>query len=142
MNVVLDTNVVVSAFLANKKESGISPPRLVLNLAITGRVTVCVCEEILAEYQEVLLRPQFRMNPSDVALFIQDLRAIALHAVPIPCKEPFTDQDDRVFYEVAKAASAILITGNKKHFPSSDAVLSPSEFLSGYGYGNGASLGH
>jgi hypothetical protein len=39
------------------------------------------------------------------------------------------DEDDRPFYEVAKAANAYLITGNLKHFPQEPFILSPADFL-------------
>jgi hypothetical protein len=34
-----------------------------------------------------------------------------------------------VFYDVAKMNNAILITGNRKHFPEEDFILTAVEFL-------------
>jgi len=53
--VVLDTNVLVSAFL--KSESN---PSLILSLFSEGYLTVCLSEEMLAEYREVLKREKFK----------------------------------------------------------------------------------
>ena len=39
------------------------------------------------------------------------------------------DEDDRVFYDIAKIAGAYLITGNLKHYPSKPFILTPSVFL-------------
>jgi len=42
---------------------------------------------------------------------------------------PFIDEDDRKNYDTAKASGSILVTGNKKHYPDEQIVLSPAEFL-------------
>jgi hypothetical protein len=39
------------------------------------------------------------------------------------------DEDDRVFYDVARTDEVILITGNKKHYPTSPQILSPAEYI-------------
>ena len=40
------------------------------------------------------------------------------------------DEDDRVFYEVTLSKDgAKLVTGNAKHFPKSERVVTPVEFL-------------
>lgn len=41
----------------------------------------------------------------------------------------FMDEADKKFYEVAKFCGAKLITGNTKHFPNDEIVLTVSEFL-------------
>ena len=41
---------------------------------------------------------------------------------------PFTDESDRVFYEVAKFCRAPLVTGNLKHYPQDDCIVTLSEF--------------
>jgi uncharacterized protein len=61
--VVLDTNVVVSAYL----NPGGAPGRVV-QLALAGLVRWRLCEEIVAEYREVLGR--FESRPKSVALFL------------------------------------------------------------------------
>ena len=44
----------------------------------------------------------------------------------------FNDEDDRSYYEVAKLCNAILITGNKRHFPDEPFIMTPAEFLETY----------
>lgn len=46
-----------------------------------------------------------------------------------PIDISFADQSDQNFYEVAKYCGAVLITGNLKHFPDDDKILSVSSFL-------------
>jgi predicted nucleic acid-binding protein len=42
------------------------------------------------------------------------------------------DEKDRIFYDTAKQRNAILITGNIKHFPEEDFIMSPKDFLERY----------
>ena len=46
--------------------------------------------------------------------------------------ETFPDPDDKIFYCIALAAQdvgAALVTGNKRHFPNANFILTPSEFV-------------
>jgi len=43
---------------------------------------------------------------------------------------PMTDESDRKFYDLHKAANAILITGNIKHFPKESTIIKPADFIS------------
>ncbi|MEE9308274.1 MAG: putative toxin-antitoxin system toxin component, PIN family [Spirochaetia bacterium] len=58
MRVVVDTNVLVSSFLTPKGH-----PRAVIDLWKTGQISLCVSEEILEEYLEVLARLGLRGEP-------------------------------------------------------------------------------
>jgi hypothetical protein len=42
------------------------------------------------------------------------------------------DETDRKFYDTAKAAGAMLITGNTKHYPDEPFILTPAAFIRGY----------
>ena len=57
LRLVLDTNVVVSAAL---KPDGLS--RTVLLLALTKPARVYISDAVLAEYQDVLARPELRIR--------------------------------------------------------------------------------
>ncbi len=58
MRVVVDTNVLVSSFLTPKGH-----PRAVIDLWKTGQISLCVSEEILEEYLEVLARLGLHREP-------------------------------------------------------------------------------
>jgi predicted nucleic acid-binding protein len=45
---------------------------------------------------------------------------------------PMKDEDDRKFYDVAKAALAFLITGNIRHFLPEPFIVTPVDFLRRY----------
>ena len=122
--VVLDTNILVSALLTPSGN-----PARILKMFLSGGITLVYCEEILLEYREVLyrFRPEISMDDVDIVL-----AAIMLHGELIevvPSTGTMIDEDDRVFYDVAKTASAFLITGNKKHFPHESFILSPAQFF-------------
>lgn len=120
---VLDTNVVVSSLL---KPGGM--PGLVLDAMMAGTFTPVVCDAILVEYRQVLHRDKFAFPPQLVDGLVDYLAAIAMHTLPIPCAEPFADEGDRVFWQAAVAADAYVVTGNLRHFPDSDRVMSPRAF--------------
>ena len=124
MLVVIDTNILVSALWS---KSG-APARAV-GLVLSGHLTPCYDHRIMLEYRQVLQRPKFRFRPAEVNALLDWFRQIGRSVVPAPVDIPFVDEADRKFYEVAKYCGAILITGNLKHFPKDDAVMSVSDFL-------------
>lgn len=54
---------------------------------------------------------------------------IGFSVVAEPIDDEFIDESDKKFYEVAKSSGAVLITGNLKHYPVDDQVLSVWNFL-------------
>lgn len=114
MRVVLDTNVLVSACW---KPGGLEAQ--VVDLAISGRITLCVSAEILAEYRDVLSRPKLAAVNSRA---LEILAALERAAVTVETATGVTasiDDDDNRFLECAEAAAAdCLITGNLRHYPA------------------------
>ena len=56
--VVIDTNVIVSALIQR------GYPNLIINeLFIENRIQLCVSDELMSEYYEVLARPKFSKFP-------------------------------------------------------------------------------
>lgn len=122
---VIDTNILVSALLS---PSG-SPAR-VFDHVLNGNVVMCYDSRMIAEYQEVLLRPIFGFDKKLVRQVIDFIVYSGISVVPVPILDAFDDEDDKMFYEVAKTAKAYLVTGNAKHFPKEPMVIAPQEFLS------------
>lgn len=113
--VVLDTNVVVSAHL---NPNGFE--RLVLRLALASRLQLYLSREILTEYEEVLRREKFGIDPAKVAESLRMLKSAARLVHPKRKLSVASDPDDNKFLECAEAAGAdYLVTGNKRHFPKS-----------------------
>jgi putative PIN family toxin of toxin-antitoxin system len=129
MRVVLDTNVIVSAFL-----SPFGTPARVVRLISRGIVPVFDVR-ILVEYQDVLARPRFGFSPDAVAVLLQELRTSGELVIAHPLDIDLPDPDDVAFLEVAVTARAdALVTGNAKHFilirgHHDVKVISPAEMI-------------
>ena len=126
---VIDTNVIVSAFLKSN-----SIPETVLDLALSGVIIPLLSDETVKEYTEVLSREKFGFGQEIVNDFIKQINAVGLfvnNAESLDVTLP--DETDRVFYEIVmekrKTDEAYLVTGNIKHFPSKPYVVTPKEML-------------
>ncbi|MCL2111568.1 MAG: putative toxin-antitoxin system toxin component, PIN family [Clostridiales bacterium] len=124
MYVVLDTNVLVSAFWA---ENGVSAR--VLSMALNSQVIPCHDHRILEEYRAVLTRPHFGFSEGEVADILSFIRAEGMSVIAAPLSIDLPDNTDKMFFEVGTQMDAAIITGNKKHFPAYEKVYSPAEFL-------------
>ena len=124
MLVVIDTNVLVSAFWSKN-----GAPAQILALIQNGRLTPCYDVRILTEYRRTLSRSKFDFSEWEINGVLTQIESDGISVVPNPLTIPFNDEDDRKFYEVAKHCNATLITGNLKHFPKDGLVQSVAEFL-------------
>ena len=98
MKVVLNTNVLVSAFLKPH-----SKPARILRLVIQGEIRIIINEAILAEYQEVLTRPSFQLNDTYVQTILKLLRAKGIKAPALAKSFQLLDSSDEPFLEAALA---------------------------------------
>ena len=125
---VIDTNVIVSAFL--KKDS---IPDAILNLSLNGYIIPLINDEIISEYYDVLSRDKFRFDQKIVNDFIDEIKERSLFIYPDHYENNIIDLKDVIFYEVVmekrKSSDAYLITGNTKHFPVEPFILTPKEML-------------
>ncbi len=115
MRVVLDTNVLISALW----KAG-SVPDLALDAIWAHGTHVLYDARILAEYRTVLARPKFKKI--DLARTAALLGRIVLHGEELldatAWAGAMSDEDDRIFVEVALAGKAdAIITGNLKDYP-------------------------
>lgn len=129
LRLVIDTNVLVSAAI---KPAGLQ--RTVFLIAISKPARLYVSHPILAEYSEVLARPELRIRKG---LRLQLLQLIKNHGhtvAPTWQFEVTVDPADNIFLECADAARVdYLVTGNQKHFPrfwKKTKVVTPREFVS------------
>jgi uncharacterized protein len=112
--VVLDTNVVVSAHL---KAGGLEA--FVLDLALASKLQLYVSPDVLAEYEEVLRRPRFRIDSKKVTRSLRLIKKRAKNVTPTLTLSVSSDPDDNRLLECAEAANAdYLVTGNRRHFPA------------------------
>ena len=109
MRVVIDTNIIVSAYLGGALEGIIIAWK-------SGKFTLVVSREIAEEYLEVLRRPKFRIEQVEVDDFAALLLDRAEFVIPL---EAFTvvedDPTDDKFLEAAITGKANLIISGDAH---------------------------
>jgi len=124
IKVVLDTNVLVSAFWTRPGNAG-----KIIDMVIARQLIPCYNAKVLLEYMEVLNRPKFKFPSSDVNNLLALIKNEGISVITQHSSIPFNDESDRVFYDVATACGAYLITGNLKHYPDEPFILTPGQFL-------------
>ncbi len=124
MLVVLDTNILVSSLWSKN-----GAPARVVSMILTGQLIPCYDYRILTEYRQVLSRPRFNFSDGEIDSLLEWIETSGRSIVADPINDPFIDESDKKFYEVAKFCGAILITGNLKHFPNDPQVMNVSSFL-------------
>ena len=125
-NVVLDTNILVSALWSKDGN-----PNKIVRMMLSGEITNYYSDDTMEEYKDVLFREKFINKFSYNAVNELTKKIVKLGKKVVVCNSDIllTDEDDRAFYDVAKTVNAILITGNIKHYPDEDFIMTPSEFL-------------
>ena len=133
MRVVLDSNIVVSACLTPQGASA-----TIVELALLGYFTLCISQEVLSEYREVLARPKFSRELERIKTVLEGIEEMSEVIVPRQRLTLSSDDEDNRLLECAQAAKAdFLVTGNRKHFPGrmdEVRILSPREFLTELGF--------
>lgn len=127
IHVVLDTNVIVSAFITKNLNA---PTSTIWMAALQGKITPVYNDEIIEEYKEVLSRKKFNIPISLVKSAVDRILLNGMRGDRIQSDDLFPDPDDVVFYEVALSKEeSYLVTGNTKHFPKKPIVVTPSEMV-------------
>lgn len=125
---VIDTNVMVAALRSRHEDSATVR---VMNAVFDGKVVPLYTSEILSEFRDVLYRPRLKLDQAKCDFAISYMMDAGCPLSPVPCDFDFPDEDDRIFYEVTLAGQevgATLVTGNLRHYPKIDFVLTPAEF--------------
>ena len=124
INAVLDTNILVSGLLTMHGN-----PSRIINAFKDRRFNLIYNDDILSEYRDVLTRDKLGLNAKDVDDLLEEIAKIGLPSIPEKSILPLPDEDDRVFYDTAKANGAYLVTGNLKHFPSDPSIVLAADFI-------------
>jgi len=129
LKVVVDTNVFISSFFGGR-------PREIINLWKNGKILLCLSQEIIEEYLEVLNRLGLKDN-NDLAnltrLFAEGYNCIFTTKTPnIEVVED--DPDGNKFLECAVALESKIIISGDKHLKDIKKyidieILSPREFI-------------
>lgn len=126
---VIDTNVIVAALLSKNHDAATVQ---VVGAVFDGQIIPLYHQDILEEYDDVLHRDKFHLKEETIQLVLQAVRQFGIEIFPEPTGEMLPDMDDLVFYEVAmekRADDAYLVTGNKKHYPVRDFIVTPAEMI-------------
>ncbi len=124
---VIDTNVIVSAYITKNLEAATSK---VWEAVLQCKLTPIYNDEILSEYSEVLHREKFGIPEHLIKWALDKIVTNGVRGERVLSDEFFPDPKDVVFYEVAMSKEdAYLVTGNIKHFPKKPIVVTPAEML-------------
>lgn len=99
---------------------------------IDGKFVPLYHQDILAEYEEVLHRKKFHFREEAIQMLIAAVKQFGVEVFPQPTGEILIDMDDLIFYEVAmekREDNAYLVTGNQKHYPIRDFIVTPARLL-------------
>ena len=133
--VVIDTNVVVSSLIQRSY-----PHHIIYDLFVDDKFQLCVSDELLAEYYEVLSRPKFSKFPDFFVLaeiLLADIASKAKKYQPTIKLDLISDKDDNMILELAETCQAdFIITGNTTDFTFSShkdtRIVTPKEYWENY----------
>ena len=128
MNIVIDTNVVISAILFG------GVPGKLIDLWKTGRMVPLITEEIMTEYIRVLAYPKFKLSEEEINYIIHKeilpfFKVVkSVQGSPIIKKDP----DDDKFIQCAEAGKAKIIISGDRHLLALKShhnikILTPSQ---------------
>lgn len=113
--VVIDTNVMVSALIQRSY-----PYQIIFELFIDEKFQLCVSDELLAEYYEVLSREKFSKFHDffiRAESLLADIEAKSVKYFPKIALNLISDEDDNMILELAdECAADFVITGNTNDF--------------------------
>lgn len=124
MNIVIDTNVLLSALLTLDGKA-----YTILDKLLNGHFVFLYNDIILQEYKDVLSRKRFNLNKKDISSIVSFIRLKGINVFKYTKSTiKFIDESDRIFYDIAMSMDSMLITGNLKHFPKHKHIVTIEEF--------------
>ena len=134
VRVVLDTNVVVSAYLAPTGK-----PARILSLVRQGKVDICLSEEIFGEIRRTLLRPKLqrihKAGPGEIDRFLQAFAEVVVLVPGAMEVEPVEDDpDDTKILACALEGKADFVVSGDHHLTDIGSfrgipIVNPDAFL-------------
>lgn len=129
--IVIDTNVIVSSPI----QRGYSN-LIINNLFIEQKFQLCISDELLAEYYEVLARPKFSKFQDffiRAEALLVEIETKATKYVPTITLDLIADDDDNMILELAdKCLADFVITGNTTDFTFSTyrktKIVTPKQY--------------
>ena len=125
--VVFDTNVFVSYLLP--PVGRLTAVKLAIKRVFNDKAIPVFSDEIIHEYADVLGRSKFHFPHDKVYALLSLVQYKGVCIDPLSTNVHFTDITDKPFYDAAVSSDAWLVTGNKRHYPQEDFIVSPREYL-------------
>lgn len=133
--VIIDTNVLVSSLIQKSY-----PFKIVYYLFFDNKMELCISDDLMKEYYDVLTRPKFSkfqdffIRAKNVLVAVE---SFSTHYHPSTKVDLITDKDDNMMLELAEESNAdFIITGNTNDFtfPSykTTKIVSPKEYWENY----------
>ena len=133
--IVIDTNVIVSSLIQRGYAN-----LIIKDLFIEQKFQLCISDELLAEYYEVLARPKFSKFQDffiRAEALLVEIEAKATKYNPTITLDLITDNDDNMILELADECLAdFVITGNTTDFTfptyKQTKIVTPKEYWDNY----------
>ena len=130
MNIVIDTNVVISAILFG------GVPGKLIDLWKTRRILPLITAEIMAEYIRVLAYPKFELSEDEINYILhQEILPFFKAVKSVPGSSIIeTDPDDDKFIQCAEAGKAKIIISGDRHLLALKSyknieIKTPNQFI-------------
>lgn len=126
---VFDTNILVSHLLSNDLEGTINQ---LMKYVRKGKVIPIYTNDIYDEYLDVLNRKEFGFLRSDIGHILNMIKKYGIKINCNPADGRTIDPKDQIFYDAVMTKrddDAYLVTGNLKHFPLKDFIVSAKQML-------------
>lgn len=121
--VVLDTNALVASF---SKES---PTSVIWRGLLEGKYTLCVSNDILWEYQEIIAQKTTPQIAENVINFLLNSQFVEMITPYYHFELITADRDDNKFVDCAIAANATFIVTDDKHYLPLQQIAYPRLFV-------------
>ena len=125
LKVVLDTNIIISAALSPQGK----PAKVFKIITSDDDMELSYNYTIFAEYKKVFAYKRLNIPNEKQKEFLDAIKEEGTVREPIKSDIILPDESDRIFYDTSKTANAYLITGNMKHYPNEDFIMTPAQFL-------------
>ncbi|MCA0363717.1 MAG: putative toxin-antitoxin system toxin component, PIN family [Bacteroidetes bacterium] len=133
--IVIDTNVIVSSLIQRNY-----PYFIIYELFISDKFQLCISDELMAEYYEVLSRPKFsRFQDFFIRAesILAEIESKAVKYKPAIKLELISDFDDNMILELADECNAdFVITGNISDFTfpmyKQTKIVSPKDYWNNF----------
>lgn len=126
---VIDTNVLVSALISEKENAATVQ---VISKFIAGEITPVFSTPVIDEYTDVLFRPKFHFPKDTVEYLLAAIKQFGFEVKQTHSNVSLPDKKDIPFYEsflTVQSENAYLITGNIKHFPKINHIVTPRQII-------------